>query len=317
MSVVASKMTLSVVIGTRNRLEILRKCLDALIGKIDMNHEIVVVDAGSTDGTLEYLDGLKGIRLVCDGKPIGQAQSLNRVFRTITSKYVCWLSDDNVVLDGMLDLAAAILEHNPDIGLVALKTKDVSGPFTERPYLGGTWPPGILNCNQGMLRTELLRRVGGFDEEFRDYGIDADLTTKVLLMGYKVVYTKRLVIHHYRSEGSAWIDPEGRELRLQAARDLYNRKYAALIQSQSELKYRMYRRLSSRMLYLVQALYHLADRASTALEQRFGYSDRDWNNVLICRFISNWDLIINLRKPYYLVQQIPEGLQRRVQICLD
>jgi GT2 family glycosyltransferase len=36
------------------------------------------------------------------------------------------------------------------------------------------------------------------DEQFCDYGIDSDLTTRILLEGYKVVYTKRAAIHHLR-----------------------------------------------------------------------------------------------------------------------
>ena len=42
----------------------LRQCLEALVGKINIDHEIVVIDAGSTDGTIDYLEGLPGIRLV-------------------------------------------------------------------------------------------------------------------------------------------------------------------------------------------------------------------------------------------------------------
>jgi glycosyltransferase involved in cell wall biosynthesis len=93
--------SLSVVIGTRNRLEILKTSLHAIVGKIKTHHEIIIVDAGSADGTIEYLNRLDEVKLICDGKPIGQAQSLNRIFRTLNTKYVCWLSDDNVFQPGV------------------------------------------------------------------------------------------------------------------------------------------------------------------------------------------------------------------------
>src|SRR5512143_2087958 len=121
------QITLSVVIGTFNRLEVLKQCLDSLIGKIKTSNEIIVIDAGSTDGTLDYLGQLQGIRLVCDFGLIGQAQSLNRVFQTLDSKYVCWLSDDNIVQSGVLDEAVSILESDKKIGMVSLKVKDISG----------------------------------------------------------------------------------------------------------------------------------------------------------------------------------------------
>lgn len=41
--------SLGIVIGTRNRCDTLKMCLNALMAKIDTRHEIIVVDAGSTD----------------------------------------------------------------------------------------------------------------------------------------------------------------------------------------------------------------------------------------------------------------------------
>ena len=222
--------TLSVVVGTYNRLHLLRRCLMALVNKVDVEHEIVVIDAGSTDGTIEYLEGLQGIRLVCDGKRLGQARSYNRVFQTLTSKYVCWLSDDNVLRDGMLDLAVSILEEHPEIGMVALKTRDVIGPFQHAAYIGGISSVGILNCNQGVIRNSILRKVGYFGEEFRDYGIDSDLTAKVLLKGWQVVYTKEIAINHYRE----WMmdtdsaDYQKRMERQTRSLQLYHEKYEFL-----------------------------------------------------------------------------------------
>jgi GT2 family glycosyltransferase len=222
--------TLSVVVGTYNRLHLLRQCLEALAGKINIAHEIVVIDAGSTDGTIDYLKEFPNIRLICDGERLGQARSYNRVFKTITSKYTCWLSDDNVVRDGMLDLAVSVLEENQDIGMVALKTKDVIGPFRDADYIGGISSVGILNCNQGVIRSDVLRDVGYFSEEFRDYGIDADLTAKVLLKGWAVVYTRKLAIEHYR-EWMGNTDSEDYQMRMerqQRSLQLYHERYRAL-----------------------------------------------------------------------------------------
>jgi GT2 family glycosyltransferase len=193
---------LIIVIGTRNRKEILVKCLNALIGNIEAYHKIVVIDAGSTDGTIEYLQQIKEIHLICDGKPIGQAQSFNRVFRSLKGQFICWLSDDNVVQPGVLDSAVKILRQNDKIGLVALKVRDLKGPKTGKPYLGAIYKTGILNCNQGIIRSDLFKKIGYFDESFKNYGIDPDVTTKVLLSGYRVVYTKAIAIHHYRDHGA-------------------------------------------------------------------------------------------------------------------
>jgi GT2 family glycosyltransferase len=332
-------LTLSIVIGTYNRLALLQRCLDALDKHVRVNHEIIVVDAGSIDGTLEYLEQCPSIRLVKDEALVGQAKSLNRVFGSLSSDFVCWLSDDNIVVDKALDTAVDILRHNQRIGMVALKLKDVTGPHTYAPYLGAIWESGILNCNQGMLPTELLRQLGGFDEEFSDYGIDADLTTRVLLAGYKVVYTKKIAIYHYRDhETDNWITKHNREYRLQLARELYRTRYARLIirkkvlsyipsinSNTSVLSFSLYIQeklvkhyvivlnlLIKNYKIMLHLLTYLMDE--TIVGRRISTFFRDWYNVSHGRFISHWDLFENFCHSYYLVQQIPEPLRMRFQL---
>ena len=113
-----------------------------------------------------------------------------------------WISDDNEIVNGGLDAAVEILDHLPRVGMVGVKMRDVEGPSADAPYLGAVSSIGVLNVNQGMLRTPVLQAVGGFSERFRDYGIDPDLTAKVLFSGWDVAYTRVVGIHHYR----AWSD---------------------------------------------------------------------------------------------------------------
>jgi GT2 family glycosyltransferase len=304
---------LNIVIGTYNRLPLLQQCLDALIGKIRTKHEIIVIDAGSTDGTREYLKGLQGIRLICDDELFGQAQSLNRVFKKLDSTYVCWLSDDNIVQDGILDLAVSILNQDSKIGMVSLKVKDISGPHTDKPYIGGIWSSGILNCNQGMIATHLLLSLGGFDEEFRDYGIDGDLTTKVLLAGYKVVVTKQIAIHHLRDHNTvSWTDEKSRKQRLDASRALYEKKYENLIHSKYGGQYNKDERHNSLLMRGVIALYHRTKRKGIPLGKWIDLDEIDWRNMIVGRFISPVDFLRNIHKPYYLVQKIPDALVKQV-----
>ena len=277
----------------------LKNCLSSLRGQIVTPTQVIVVDAGSTDGTLEYVASLVDIQLVRDGKPIGQAQALNRVFKNVTTRYTCWLSDDNVAQPGALDSAVEILERNTSIGMVSLKVKDVKGPYVDAPYVGGIWSSGILTCNQGVIRTDLLRDVGYFDEEFRDYGIDADLTAKVLVAGHQVVFTKNVAIHHHRDHAAApgAIENDQRAVRLKAAQERYDRKYATLIQH--GLADRISRK-SREALWRGMHLIHGKGRRQEIL----GYHARDWYNVLHGRYISDLDLLRNRARPFYLVQRI-------------
>jgi GT2 family glycosyltransferase len=326
------QIVLSIVIGTYNRIDVLKQCLGALIGKIKVEHEIIVIDAGSTDGTLDYLGHLQDIRLVCDDGLIGQAQSLNRVFAMLDSKYVCWLSDDNLVQSGMMDQAVSILESDQKIGMVSLKVKDITGRYSAAEYLGGIWPTGVLNCNQGMLPVALIKKVGGFDERFRDYGIDSDLTTRVLLEGYKVVYTKRVAIHHLRDhEAVSWTDSSGRKHKLEMAKELYKQKYEELIRSEFDGLYAKEERENSSLLKVIRYFYTLMRKKDISLRNWvgmikkdwrilfvmlgtwIGLGEKDWSILFVARFVSKMDFLINIGKPYYLVQYIPGSFLQQIE----
>lgn len=295
---------LTVVLGTRNRLDFLKQCLDSIRGKIAVDHEIIVADAGSTDGSIEYLKSLDDVRLVEDGEPIGQAKSLNRIFRQLTSEYVCWISDDNVVTEGSLDRAVQIMDQNPKIGMLGLKVKDVLGQWVSAGYIGGIWPSGILNVNQGLIRVSVLKEVDYFDEEFRDYGIDADLTTKVLLAGHQVAYTKEVVIHHYRDHETApgAIGSESRTPKLERAHMLYSEKYERIFRTQGK------RTIHQHGGVLLWRFYKSMLKVKALMRRHpaglFRHEERDWHNVAHCAYIDKLDLWRNRNEPFYLVQEI-------------
>ncbi len=304
----SGEVALSIVIGTRNRKELLVRCLQALIGKITASHQIVVIDAGSTDGTIEYLRGTREIDLVCDGKPIGQAQSFNRVFPLLKSKFIGWISDDNVVQPGMLDTAVEILQRNPKIGMVALKVKDVAGPHTEPPYTAGIYDTGILNCNQGVIRSDLFRNIGYFDESFKNYGIDPDLTTKVLLAGVRVVHTKDVAIHHYRdhdSEDSA-ISKAERKKSKERLKRLYYQKYLYLTELNFIERYKM--RAKKFLWRYLKKFNKRIEKKGFQIEDITGKNMKDWENMLKTRHIPILDLFHNRKSTYYLEQQIPRRI---------
>jgi hypothetical protein len=172
--------------------------------------------------------------------------------------------------------------------------------------MGAIWPTGILTCNQGVLRTPLFKSVGGFDEAFRDYGIDVDLTAKVLLAGYEVAHTKMVAIHHHRDHQTApgAIANDQRAGRLTAAGELYRRKYAHLLPI--PFIDRLKRPFREMAWFAVQVA-----RKLLGAETVLGYNMSDWSNVLHGRYIDDFDLWINKEKPFYLIQRIPDALLRQ------
>ncbi len=221
---------ITVVIGTCNRKALFERCLALVRGEGYDFVSIVVIDAGSTDGTREYLQTQTDVQVVLEKERNGQAWALNRAADQAKTDYLCWLSDDNVIRPGALRHAVQVLDQDSSIGLVSLKVKDVTGPSAHLPFIGTVGTTGVLNCNQGVLRTSVFRELGGFDENLRDYFIDNDLTTRVLLAGLDVVFSKKIAIDHFRHhEGDSWIGGKERKERIARNKRLYEARYEKLL----------------------------------------------------------------------------------------
>jgi GT2 family glycosyltransferase len=298
---------LSIVIGTFNRADQIKRCIDSVIRETQAPHVIYVTDAGSTDGTVEYLNRIAcdRIRPILEGRKLGQAKAYNEVFDQIETPYVCWLSDDNEVVDCGLDRALEVIRSDLRIGLVALKTRDAIGPLADLPYIGGVSWFGILNVNQGLLPTAVLRQVGGFSLEFRDYGIDPDLTAKVLLSGYDVVYTRGVALRHYRNWPEDESSPEYRTLmeKHEKFRDLYIQKYGFL--GRWSLMWHL-RRAGWR---IVEFLF--GERmAVTSQAPVLGWLPQDWLNMIRGRYVNPIAELFHPDHRYHLRQRAPKRLRQ-------
>ncbi|WP_216907221.1 glycosyltransferase [Synechococcus sp. CCY 0621] len=286
---------LSVVIGSYNRLSLLHACIQS-IRESSISTRIYISDAGSEDGTVEYLQSLNPQEVTCIFHPqkIGQAKAYNEIFSKITTPYTCWLSDDNIVVNDGLATAVNILEQDTKIGMVGLKVRDMQGPFASEPYIGGISTCGILNVNQGLLRTKLLQELGGFSEAFMDYGIDPDLTARMLFSGRDIVYTRNIALQHWRD----WGTDTQLERQLQKQEDyqsLYSKTFA---KNQTKPKSRRLKRLYRNVGRLL--------KHAPGMRNNQGLKGllRDINNILTCHYISPYDPILCTGKAYHLRQSL-------------
>ena len=299
---------LSIVVGTYNRLEYLKICVESVQRETRVPFTLYVTDAGSTDGTISYLQSIASDTIVpvLVGEKLGQARAYNEVFVKIKTPYVCWISDDNEIVNGGLDIGVEILKSRPRVGMVALKVKDVQGPFVDAPYIGGVSSLGILNVNQGMLRTEVLREVGYFSEAFRDYGIDPDLTAKVLLKGYDIAYTRAVAIHHHRLWEMDKSKPEYWALRKKQERglQLYDAKFRSAFGTSPIWLAKKAAWVGIRRM--LGKRYHPNSKATV-----FGLNARDWGNLMTGRYIRISEALFNRHRSDHLVQHAPRFLRSR------
>jgi GT2 family glycosyltransferase len=292
---------LVVLVGTYNRLELLKKVLSSIEAQTGYPHETIVIDGGSTDGTIEFLQSRKDITPVFQGRLMGASRAYNKVWRQVDCKYTCWLSDDTELANNGLDLAVQLLESNPEIGMVGLKTRDVAGQWTHLPYTGALSEYGILNCNHGVLPMKLLRSVRYFNEGYRTYLIDPDLTASVLCTGKKVVMTKDVCILHHRE----WAD-DNWEAKIQGAMNGINH-YQIYLDKFAFIRSRTIWERIRKWVGFAMSIPFL----DGILIKLMGLNSRDWLNLTKGRFISPLDVLSNIHKPYHNVQRVPKSVLNR------
>lgn len=283
---------IAILIATYNRRERLEACLDSVARYTTVPHEVIVVDAGSDDGTREAVAG-RGLRLVEQDGLLGLPNAFNPVWAELDCAATCWLSDDTELAGPALDSAVAVLEAQPPVGMVGLKMLDLV-PNAE-DYAGGVSRYGILNCNHGVVRMELLRRVGFFHEGYRAYGVDPDLTAAVLSAGAEVVMTREIAVLHHREEPVQKADQASVKENAadDPARKLYAERFRYLAGAKAQPGGRLYR-------YLLAGLKPGATR--------FGLNRRDGEVLGLAKFISPLDPWRE-HGPVHLRQRIPAELR--------
>ena len=222
-------MKLSIVIICWNDLRVIRDCLRSIYeGTHETNFEVVVSDNGSVDGSVEFIrKHYPQVRIVENRQNLGFARGNNAGIRASRGEYVLILNPDTIIHDGALDKLVEFAERrsgagafgcrvfNPDgtyqvsarlfttvlrYWVSALGLSKVSSFFIYEEYprwRGDTERP--IDWQSGwcvMFRGNLLKRLGGFDEQFFYHFEEGDLGRRVWDAGSPILFTPEAVITH-------------------------------------------------------------------------------------------------------------------------
>ena len=207
----------SVIVLTWNGLEVTRRCVDSLLGVTrHPDFEVVVVDNGSTDGTLEYLRGVEGVRLVENGENLGFVKGNNAGIRATSSDIVLVNNDTEFVEADWLSRMQALAYTAEDIGIVGCRLVNAdgrlvhAGTYMPVPSFWGQEYPGdeadvgqysrdrevdgvIAAC--AYIKREVIDRIGPLDEDYFSYYEDTDYCLKARQAGYRVFCCGTTVWH--------------------------------------------------------------------------------------------------------------------------
>jgi GT2 family glycosyltransferase len=212
----------SIVIVNWNGLRWLRQLLPSLRDQSFRDFEIVVVDNGSSDGSLEFLrQAHPEVRTVPLKENTGFAAGSNAGIRASRGKYVVLLNNDTRPERGWLGELVRAAEADPSVGMCAPLILDadrvdlldsagiaVSWDGFSRQMRHGEPAPDDLPAQEclapsgcsGLYRREMLDRIGLLDEDFFCYCEDTDLGLRARFAGWKCVLCPGARVHHYYSQ---------------------------------------------------------------------------------------------------------------------
>jgi len=214
----------AVVIPNWNGRRWLPGCLGSLAAQELAPSEVIVVDNGSTDGSLNYLrEEHPAVRIIALETNTGFAHAANRGLRAASGEAVALINTDIELEPDWLRRMAATLHAHPGSAAVACKMLSLSEP--DRVYDAGDVLRRDGACEQrgrfarddgrfddpgevfgacagaALYRREVVLALGGFDERYFAYLEDVDLALRLRLAGWSCRYEPAVARH--AGEGSS------------------------------------------------------------------------------------------------------------------
>jgi len=167
--------TVSIIIPVYNDEEHIARAIESALAQTLEEVEVIVVDDGSTDGTSEVLKTYEGQIFHIRQQNRGMAAARNAGIRASCGDYVCFLDSDDTFTPDKVEIQAACLDDDPDVGLsyggwldVSIETGEVLRDFSlarpERDPKVDAFPPHFPVFS-ALIRRRWCDKVGLFDEQ--------------------------------------------------------------------------------------------------------------------------------------------------------
>jgi glycosyltransferase involved in cell wall biosynthesis len=202
----STRPIVSVVIGSLNRREFIEPTIDSIRAELEMHErEIIVVDGGSDDGTIEWLLRQKDVitivqhnRGVWNDEPLERKSwgyFMNLGFRAASAPAVCMLSDDCLLIPGAIRNGLGVLNADERTGAVAFYWRN--WPEQKDYWVGRTFGDRLF-VNHGLYRSDALRDAGYADaDSYAFYHADGDLAERIIEAGWTCVDSADSFVEHH------------------------------------------------------------------------------------------------------------------------
>lgn len=250
----------STVIVTYNACALLERTIESILSATQwVTMEVIVVDNGSTDGSVEMIrNRFPEVQVVANERNLGLTIANNQGMEVANGRYLLLLDNDVIVLPGAAKILTKYLEAHPEVGVAAAKVLNVDGSvqgsfksfptpmaalFGRFSILTRLFPQNpfshdylvyrhqdfskpfrvdsVSRCAM-MVRRETIERAGPMDEQFFVYWSDVDWCRAICEAGYQVHCVPDAVIIHDEHQGGTTVR---RKRRSKATFDFHRGAY--------------------------------------------------------------------------------------------
>ena len=204
------------VLGSLNRRALLQTAIESVRRELSrIDGEIVVVDGGSTDGSIEWLVQQNNIitivqrnRAELNGVAMRRRSwggFMNMAFRSAAADLVLMISDDCLLMPGSIEAAIQRIDAATKAGVRVGACAFYFRNWPDEPsYYVQRTLGGNLMVNHGIYVREALEAVGYADEDqYVFYKADTDLSLKIWEAGYQIIDSPGSICEHYLDPAEA------------------------------------------------------------------------------------------------------------------
>lgn len=194
----SSEPLVSIVTPCLNPGSRLAECLRSIEEQKYPNIEHIVVDGGSTDGTLDLLNRTRSVQWVSEPDE-GQSAALNKGFRMAKGGILSWLNADDELKNDSVEVALRVLlDRQADFVYGIVEVVEGSNkrlwvpPADPKSHLMGMGKGGVIPQQGSLFRSSAIERIGGIDESF-ELAMDFDMWLRFIDSGLKGVFVSHIL----------------------------------------------------------------------------------------------------------------------------
>jgi len=220
---VGSGATVDIIIPTRDRLDLLKKCITSIqTVSTYPSYRITVVDNGSVEeATLRYLEH-PDLHVVRSPGPFNFSRLVNTGVQSSEADYVLLLNNDITALTADWIEAMLELAQQPEVGAVGCRLLFPDGSvqhegvalLPEYTAANISWPWSVIRDTSAvtaacmLVRRDVYWSIGGFDEDMAVCFNDVDFCLRMGRSGRRVVYTPHAELEHAESATRGRTNPQ-------------------------------------------------------------------------------------------------------------